>query len=339
MKIIRKASYEEIINHLESLGSFDRKDTEEVLKPYNYYYLVELTKDEFLNSVFLSSDSVRHFVPQDEDRKLRSVAENANRNLTSNDNLGEGKWNLIRIISETQNWIRSKSPLSPIVIRDLKNGELEIPNASKYIHDGCHRSLGYAIKIINKKTTYKKTKAYLATNTIEIINPKGLGFAMVADFWLWGAMVLFIPTYFGFVSLGWHWPFYIIGILFLIVSFMGALFELKDLLRNEAYSYWGVSLVFLIPAILLFISTQRQIITGVFVFISKIAIMIFAAIGFPMFFQGIPYLFWNKTEEKEAIVVQESEKRKTSFEIIGNVLVALFSLATAIVVLVKALLN
>lgn len=339
MKIIRESIYEEIIGHLEFLGSFDQEDTAEVIKPHNYFYLVELTEDEFLNNVFLSSDSVRHFVPEGEDRKLRDVADNAKRNIENNENLGEGRWNLTRIITKTEDWIRSKSSPSIIVIRDLKNGELEIQDAFKYIHDGCQRSLGYAIKILSGEVKYKKKKAYLATNIEEKIDPKGLGFAAVASLWLWGAMALFTPAYFGFTSSGWSWLLYIIGTVLLLISFGGALIELGNLIKNEAFSYWGVSLVFLIPALLLFILIQQQILFGGFILISKIAAMLLLTIGGPMFFHGISYLFLKEGEKEKTTPIQEETKRKTSLEIVGNILIALFSLTTAIVALVKVILE
>ena len=151
-------------------------------------------------------------------------------------------------------------------------------------------------------------------------------------------MALFTPSFFGITS-GWSWLFYIAGAILVIFSFVGASIEFSNLIKNEAFSYWGVSLVFLLPAILLFILIEQQVITSGYVTISKVAAMLLFTVGGPMLFHGIPYLFWNRKEKKPTTPIQKETKRKTSLEIVGNVLIALFSLATAVVALVKALLE
>ena len=337
MKIIREASFEEVQKHLDYLGSFNKEDTKNNIEPHKYFYLVELVKEEFLNNVFLSNNEVRHIVPENSDRKLGVVAGNAKRNLEEGKNLGEGGWKLTRIIAKTEDWIRSKSALAPIVLRDLKETELEISGAFKYIHDGCHRSLGYAMKILGGEIKYKKINAYLATNFEEKINPKGLGFAIVADLWLWGAMAFFTPTLFSITS-DWKWFFSVTGLILVLISFAGALLEVENYVNREVWGYWGVSLLFLVPSILLFILILQQIVSENFLVASKIIAMILLTIGGPMFFQGVPYLFdWKKSTQK-GIFIQPEQKKKANFEIIGNILVALFSLVTAIVALIRAFL-
>lgn len=172
--------------------------------------------------------------------------------------------------------------------------------------------------------------------------PPTLGLAVVADLWLWGALLLYAPSYLGIPS-GWEILFYIAGFIALIISFAGALTELGKLWQSEGLSYWGVSLVFLIPAVALYLSVEYQRITGTLSVVAKIAALLLMALGGPMFFQGIPYLFWKKiggaqksesapdSQDRES----KSEKLKTNLEVVANVIVALLALTTAIVTLIE----
>lgn len=167
MNIISESGFEDVIEHLKKLGKFDEEDTGETIRPHHHFYLIELTEEEFLNCVFLASSSTSHFVIKGEDRKLITVAANAVRNIEKGKNLGDGHWNLTELIAETEVWINSEEPPSTIVLRDLQLGEMNNRDAFKYIHDGSHRSLGHAIKIISGEINYIKVTAFLATNTKE----------------------------------------------------------------------------------------------------------------------------------------------------------------------------
>lgn len=171
-------------------------------------------------------------------------------------------------------------------------------------------------------------------------SPPTIGLAVVADLWLWGALFLFIPNYFGIFS-GWQYLFIIPGFIFLIISFAGALTELGKLWKSEGLGYWGASLVFLIPSIALYFAVKFQRITGDMVLVAKIGAILLLTIGGPFFFHGIPYFFWKKDTE-----VQETESttsthmnvnkevRKSNLKAIANIIVALLALATAAINLV-----
>jgi len=176
--------------------------------------------------------------------------------------------------------------------------------------------------------------------------PPTLGLAVVADLWLWGALLLFAPNYLGIAS-GWQIPFYVLGGLALLISFGGALTELGKLWKTEALSYWGAGIVLLIPAAALYIAIGRQLITGALGVVAKVGALILTAIGGGLFLHGIPYLFWrqdSRTKESSSgpadapdSVDEKRARRKANFEAIASIVVALLSLATAVVTLAEKL--
>lgn len=172
-------------------------------------------------------------------------------------------------------------------------------------------------------------------------SPPTIGLAVVADLWLWGALFLYIPNYLGIYS-GWQYFFIILGYVFLIISFAGALTELGKLWKSEGLGYWGASLVFLIPSVALYFSIEFQRITGKMVIFAKIGAILLMVIGGPLFFHGIPYFFWkkgSKTQENESTTstntIAIKEVRKSNLKAIANIIVALLALATAIVTLIE----
>ncbi len=173
-------------------------------------------------------------------------------------------------------------------------------------------------------------------------SPSTMGLAVVADLWLWGAIFLYTPNYFGITS-GWQYLITILGYIALIISFAGALTELGKLWKSEGLGYWGASLVFLIPSISLYFAVKFQRITGTMANVAKIGAIILMMIGGPLFFHGIPYLFWKKDTEGQEITqsttfmdkVSNKESRKFNLEAMANIIVALLALATAIVTLVE----
>lgn len=177
-------------------------------------------------------------------------------------------------------------------------------------------------------------------------SPPTLGFAVVADLLLWGALLLYAPTYFTVTS-GWRFAFYIPGFILLLISFVGALIELGKIWKSEGLSYWGVSLVFLIPAVALFLAVERNIITGTLRTVAKIGFLILISIGGPLFFHGIPYFFWKDEVDIQSTGISptsdqetqhKSRKLKTNLEVVANIVIALLALATAIVTLVEKIL-
>lgn len=161
---ISDVTYQDVRAYLKSLGPFDSEDADKVLSQYPHYYFIKLTENEFWNCIFLASSSTREITPQNHSRKLRDVA---SRSLlimgTPNAQLAPN-WNIDQIWQESLRFINENpdSIIQPIVLRDLQPNEGEI-DAFKYIHDGCHRSLGWAMLILKGAISYSPIRAYLAT--------------------------------------------------------------------------------------------------------------------------------------------------------------------------------
>ncbi len=176
--------------------------------------------------------------------------------------------------------------------------------------------------------------------------PSTLGLGTVATLWLWGALLLFTPQYLGIIH-PWRILFFVIGGLGIIISFAGALLELGKLWDSEGLEYWGVSLVFMIPAAALYVGVWQQLIDHPFVVPAKIAFLLLTAVGGSLFFHGVPYFFWESgvdaqhpaagDEFPEPDHKTEKATKAKLFQVIANVIVALLSLATAVVTLVSKL--
>jgi len=169
--------------------------------------------------------------------------------------------------------------------------------------------------------------------------PPLLGLAVVADLWLWGAILLYGPTYLGIVS-GWRIPLYVLGFFVLTISFAGALLELSKLWKSEGLNYWGVSLVFLIPAVALHTVVTRYALMPLLETIAKVATLLFIALGGAMVFHGAAYFLQTPSKDRvekpspEEAAREKAVKRRANLEIVSSILVALLSLATAVVKLV-----
>ena len=169
------------------------------------------------------------------------------------------------------------------------------------------------------------------------------GLAIVASLWLWGAILFYAPTYLGIVG-GWRVPFNVLGAIALIISFGGALVELGKFWKSEALSYWGVGLVFLIPAGILFALVKFYSLPSVLETITKAAALLLLAFSGPFFFMGVPYFFWKEKQEQfsqseeevseEEAVAQNLARRKARFTTIASIIIAFLSLATAVAKLV-----
>ena len=85
------------------------------------------------------------------------------------------------------------------------------------------------------------------------------------------------------ISGGWRWPFNILGFIAIILSLGGALFELQSLRKNEAYGYWGMAAVFLIPAALLHLAVTHDYFATPLEIIVRIAVLILIVFGGSLF--------------------------------------------------------
>lgn len=129
----------------------------------NFYY-IQVDLEEFWHLVFLDNSEVRQIVPLGEDRRLRAVTQRAINHLAT-DKLSSN-WDLQEVYSQAKDTINPNEPNSfpDLVLRDLSGSEGQYQPAFKYIHDGCHRSLGYALRIQVDGISFFPIFAYLATN-------------------------------------------------------------------------------------------------------------------------------------------------------------------------------
>ena len=173
--------------------------------------------------------------------------------------------------------------------------------------------------------------------------PPLLGFAIVADLWLWGAILFYAPTYLGIVG-GWRILFNVLGFVAITISFTGAVLELSKLWKSEGLSYWAVSFAFLFPALLLHIAVMHYAFMPLLESIARVATLILVALGGALLFQGVPYFFWQPAKERteqpslEEGAERRAAKRRTNLEVVASILIALLSLATAVIQLILEIL-
>jgi hypothetical protein len=123
---------------------------------------------------------------------------------------------------------------------------------------------------------------------------EGLGIAGM--FWLWGSLAWVAPPYIGFGGWG-QWAFNIAGAVLIAIAFAGAGIELGKLWKNEAFEYWGVGLLFLVPAVLLHLTVWWAELAPFWEVSAKSIALILAAFGGAFVMIGLPYLFARSTVE------------------------------------------
>lgn len=166
--------------------------------------------------------------------------------------------------------------------------------------------------------------------------PPLIGLSIVAMFLIWGGIAFYIPVYFGINN---AIIFTIIGFICLTISLGGSLIEISNIWKNEAYSYWGVSLVFLLPAILLHLSIYYYEIIGFWSVIIKVAVIGLLVVGTPFIPMGFSYFLWKRKDKNiDEREISEEERVKNStnkIQLITSLIIAFLTLATAIVQLVS----
>lgn len=169
-------------------------------------------------------------------------------------------------------------------------------------------------------------------------NPPLLGLATVAFFLIWGALFFYIPTYLGIDDKVAVLIFRVLGFIAIIISFVGSFIEISQLWKNEAFSYWGVSLVFVIPAVLLHFSIDYYDVSNPWAYVIKIFVLIFLFSGLPFVPFGFAHLLY-KPQKNEKLVSEEEKADQTSkkVQLIASFIVAILSLITAIIQLVSNL--
>ncbi len=164
MRKIQELQYQNVERFMDSLGAYDRGDTKRVLTRFLNFYLIELSEMDFFNCIFLSTTITKIITPNGQSRNLKAVAGRALSILGTQEGRLGPNWNINDIYQMScQMIIEDHHTIPPIVLRDTTPNEREA-NAFKYIHDGCHRSLGYAMLLLQGRLAYSPVSAYLATH-------------------------------------------------------------------------------------------------------------------------------------------------------------------------------
>ena len=160
MEVVRKTCVEEIESHLLRLGGKNQQDNMQSIRHFPFFYVLRLSQSEFHGLVFLQCSGLHAIVPLDQNRRLQAVAERAvilgRARLSDNWDLGEIRDRFDELRTERE------APILPsLLLRDARANEMQ--HGPWYLQDGSHRTLGYAIAILEQKVSYVPQLAYLAT--------------------------------------------------------------------------------------------------------------------------------------------------------------------------------
>lgn len=118
---------------------------------------------------------------------------------------------------------------------------------------------------------------------------------------------------------------------------MGAAIEVGKLWRNEAFGYWGVGLLFLVPAGLLHALAEFVALPSPGTGIVKGLALFLDALGGTFFLMGIPYFSWEPSSQEQTTelspeeeVEEKVERRRTRGEIAGSAGLLLLTVISAI---------
>ncbi|MFA6981299.1 MAG: hypothetical protein WC209_18375 [Ignavibacteriaceae bacterium] len=167
MRIIKKVTIDEIEKHLLLLGGGNHPDNMKQVYEFQNRYLAELTKDDYLNLVFLDSPSTKELIQIAKIRTLKKMGEAAN---TLNGKKLGTNWDLTKIISDTKIFLETTQGLvkfPAFLLRSSKNDESKL--GDWYLQDGSHRALGYAMYLLDNTVDYTIQQTYIVADKELII--------------------------------------------------------------------------------------------------------------------------------------------------------------------------
>ncbi|MFD1954564.1 hypothetical protein ACFSL6_10415 [Paenibacillus thailandensis] len=153
----------------------------------------------------------------------------------------------------------------------------------------------------------------------------------------WDDFFLF-TNYYGNISTALNIIFNIVGWIALIIGVIGMMIETSRVLKNEAFSYWGVSLAFIIPLVLLHFYQINFINNLIVINIIKSLNVILFLIGSGIFLYGISFFFKNSTDPENE-PKKKSQSKKGKIETVVTISIALISIVTAIIQLTTELIK
>ncbi len=167
------------------------------------------------------------------------------------------------------------------------------------------------------------------------MNPKWSGFFIAAWFLVVGITLFYTPIYIGLNGLVGN-IINFLGWIAIIISLVGSFVELSNIFKNDGLSNLGVSLVFLIPAVLLHIFQEKSLSNHIGIIILKTIVICFILLGTGLLLYGISFFLENDNDNiSKEFVVREKKTRKPILEHGLSIIVAILGLITAIIQLVN----
>ncbi|MEK3885833.1 hypothetical protein [Paenibacillus sp. PL2-23] len=164
-------------------------------------------------------------------------------------------------------------------------------------------------------------------------SPASSGFFIAAWLWVVGMTFFYLPIYYGEIPHAISIIFKVIGWIALIFGVLGMMIETSKVLKHEAFSYWGASLAFFIPLLLLHLFQIKYVSNITVINIIKSLNVILFLVGSGIFLYGISY-FFNKpsesTNEKNTTIAKQ-ENKKSKVETTVTIFIVLISIITAII--------
>lgn len=162
------------------------------------------------------------------------------------------------------------------------------------------------------------------------------GFAYAATFWFWGVILFYSPTYLSIEGVA-QIALFVLGGILLAFSFASAALELSKLLENEGLRSWGIALLFGVLGGLLHLSLAHFSPPGAVDVTLRAIVLILMALSGLAFFDGIPYLLWNRPQN-DPKAISRAVEHEASTRDWGKIWHTLATLVAAMLTLASALL-
>lgn len=157
------------------------------------------------------------------------------------------------------------------------------------------------------------------------VSPKWSVFFIATWFLVIGIILFYTPEYIGVEGI--VQKIIIFGAwIAIIVSLIGSFIELSNILKNEGFAYLGTSLIFIIPAILLHVYQSKNLSRVSLITTLKTIAILLILVGSGILLYGFSFFLERESKKSEA-----NTDKKINIELIVSLIIALLTLATAII--------
>jgi uncharacterized membrane protein len=164
------------------------------------------------------------------------------------------------------------------------------------------------------------------------ISPPLQGLAVAAMFWFWGALFFFGPWYVGDQG-RWQILTNVLGAGLITVGFVAAATEFAKLRRNQAFEYWAVSILFLMPAAIIHLAIDFGSPSHGWQRVTRIVVLLLLAFGIPFILMGLAH-FFVLTKEPAQSKARSDAQRADDVKLWAALLIALLSVAATVLKIV-----